>query len=116
MEQARVDKIYPSKFLIELIALELRKAGTLGQVADLLLSVSLISGGLTAMTVAVAIGVGTIVEDILTLGAGAADDPISFEIAMALFILGQEMFSEGLVVFDIARQPSPLLSGTEDDA
>jgi hypothetical protein len=115
MEQARIDKWKTAEQVIELISLALEQAGTPGLVANLTLSASLITGGLTAMTVAVALGIGTLAEDILTVGAGIADDPLSIGFVMVLFIEGKRLVDLGLEIFERVWQPTPPPTEPEPD-
>ena len=43
------------------------------------------------MTVGVAVGIATILEDFLSGGAGVADDPLSFSVAFELFRNGYDL-------------------------
>jgi hypothetical protein len=115
MEQARIDKWKTAEQVIELISLALEQAGTPGLVANLTLSASLITGGLTAMTVAVALGIGTLAEDILAVGAGIADDPLSIGFVMVLFIEGKRLVDLGLEIFERVWQPTPPPTEPEPD-
>jgi hypothetical protein len=65
-----------------------------------------IGGGL--VTAGVVIVVGTIIEDFVTAGAGAADDPVSFSAAAAAMAKGLAMIGGASVILPRAQLPASI--------
>lgn len=64
--------------------------------------------GVGLLVAGTAIVVGTLIEDFLTAGVGAADDPASFAAAGALFTEGMAAFRTTTAVMPVVTQPATI--------